>query len=53
MIYLNANRSAAYRWDGRAHQFEFFFFGGAGRWVKRSLPSRGAWIEMSSGRENK
>lgn len=29
MIYLNANRSAAYRWDGRAYQFEFFFFGGA------------------------
>ena len=37
MIYLNANRSAAYRWDGRAHQFEFFFFGGAGRWVKSDL----------------
>ena len=37
MIYLNANRSAACRWDGRAHQFEFFFFGGAGRWVKSDL----------------
>lgn len=37
MIYLNANRSAAYRWDGRTHQFEFFFFGGAGRWVKSDL----------------
>lgn len=37
MIYLNANRSAAYRWDDRTHQFEFFFFGGAGRWVKSDL----------------
>ena len=37
MIYLNANRSAAYRWDGQQHQFEFFFFGGAGRWVKSDL----------------
>lgn len=37
MIYLNANRSAAYRWDGRTHQFEFFFFGGAGRWVKSDM----------------
>ena len=37
MIYLNANRSAAYRWDDRTPQFEFFFFGGAGRWVKSDL----------------
>ena len=31
---------------GSVDRNEFFFFGGAGRWV--SLPSRGAWIEITS-----
>ncbi len=62
MIYLNANRSAAYRLDGRAHQFEFFFFGGAGRWVKSDLitglfrkeagsPAPEDWLERYAGDE--
>lgn len=37
MIYLNANRSAAYRWDSLQHQFQFFFFGGNGHWVRSDL----------------
>lgn len=37
MTYLNANHSAAYRWDKQQRQFQFFFFGGTGRWVKSDL----------------